>query len=288
MAVARHDCSLLLTVVERELFGSTNSKDDDEKKKKQKIMNINVTRALRKLAAARGPGASASGRAPVQAGDLYAWGEKSVRLLGNSESSGNGAKPVAVSTFQGNVTTMAAHDRRVLAITDDGVVYGWGETAVLGVSQSNAALTAPLPVPALSSHFIAQVAVGVKHCLALSNGGCVFAWGSGTASIGAVPVLQPSVVSELADVTCCAIGAGSRHSMAATTDGELFAWGDNARGQLGVGTAGHSKPLPTRITSMSGIVLAQLDGGSTHSLALTSDGEIVRFRVPCCLSSSLP
>ncbi len=75
--------------------------------------------------------------------------------------------------------------------------------------------------------------------------------------------------------------AGARFTLALTSSDQLYAFGSNEYGQLGV-VAGSGAPgaNPTpRLLTLPGAVgrVAQLAAGSTHSLALTSTGELYTF-----------
>ncbi len=75
--------------------------------------------------------------------------------------------------------------------------------------------------------------------------------------------------------------AGSRFTLALTSSNQLYAFGSNQYGQLGVATgSGALGPNPTpRLLTLPGAVgrVAALAAGSTHSLALTSTGELYTF-----------
>ena len=75
--------------------------------------------------------------------------------------------------------------------------------------------------------------------------------------------------------------AGARFTLALTSSDQLYAFGSNQFGQLGVASgSGSVGPNPTpRPLALPGAVgrVAQLATGSTHSLVLTSTGELYTF-----------
>ena len=79
------------------------------------------------------------------------------------------------------------------------------------------------------------------------------------------------------------IAAGLDHSLAVTATGQLYAFGYNPFGQLGNATSngtGASNPVPSLVSlpnATGGVV--QASGGSGHSLAVTSTGELYAFGV---------
>jgi alpha-tubulin suppressor-like RCC1 family protein len=78
-----------------------------------------------------------------------------------------------------------------------------------------------------------------------------------------------------------ATAAGARFTLALTASGQLYSFGSNQYGQLGVAAgsgAPGANPTP-RLVTLPGAVgrIAQLAAGSTHSLVLTSTGELYTF-----------
>jgi alpha-tubulin suppressor-like RCC1 family protein len=75
--------------------------------------------------------------------------------------------------------------------------------------------------------------------------------------------------------------AGARFTLALSASDQLYAFGSNEYGQLGVASgSGMSGPNPTpQLLALPGAVgrVAQLAAGSTHSLVLTSTGELYTF-----------
>ena len=75
-----------------------------------------------------------------------------------------------------------------------------------------------------------------------------------------------------------AFALGGSHSLGLTDDGTVWAWGGNEFGQLGDGTSGTPRTLPTRVKDAAGTgVLAgirAIAAGDNHSLAVGSDGKV--------------
>ncbi|WP_158623492.1 MopE-related protein [Corallococcus sp. CA053C] len=120
------------------------------------------------------------------------------------------------------------------------------------------------------------VAAGAYHSLFLRKDGAVWAWGQnvagqlGTGSTNSTPLSQPSQVNGLPAIK--AIAAGIAHSLALDVDGHVWAWGQNASGQAGLGTAGGTVLIPTRVAALSGIQAIAANGN--FSLALGADGRL--------------
>src|SRR5439155_4577884 len=126
---------------------------------------------------------------------------------------------------------------------------------------------------------VVAIAGGIEHSLALKSDGTVWAWGDnffgelgdGTTTNRTAPVQVVGLTG------VAAIAAGRYHSLAVKTDGTAWAWGWNAYGQLGVTATGQCAGdpcslTPVQITALNGV--AQIAGGSSHSLARKSDGTV--------------
>jgi alpha-tubulin suppressor-like RCC1 family protein len=96
-----------------------------------------------------------------------------------------------------------------------------------------------------------------------------------------VPLLQWGSFSaiqtyEANKIFMTSVSAGGEHSLGITAQGRLYAWGANGSGQLGNGTT-TSRNTPTLINVpnlQSGETIAQVTAGSSHSLAVTTQGRV--------------
>jgi len=83
----------------------------------------------------------------------------------------------------------------------------------------------------------------------------------------------PASVPTLSDVT--AVAGGWYHSLALKSNGTVWAWGTNAYGQLGDGTSSVTTDFqrpPMQVLGLTNVTA--IKAGSTHSLALKSDGTV--------------
>ncbi|XP_057674688.1 probable E3 ubiquitin-protein ligase HERC1 isoform X1 [Corythoichthys intestinalis] len=109
-----------------------------------------------------------------------------------------------------------------VALACDGHVYTFGQERHIGLPDSMLKnKSCPQVVPALSGHFIEDVALGCEHVLALSSTGDVYAWGcnsDGQLGLGhSNPVKEPTLVTSLQGKNIRQISAGRCHSSAWTT-----------------------------------------------------------------------
>ncbi|KAJ6084447.1 Ran exchange factor Prp20/Pim1 [Penicillium sp. IBT 16267x] len=199
------------------------------------------------------------------------------------------ATPTAIpaSAFpEGTVfVEVAAADSASFALTDDGLVYGWGtfrsNDGILGFDANNRVQNTPILLPDLKN--IKHLACGANHVLALNDKGAVYSWGSGQQNqLGRRIVernklhgLQPREFGLPKNIVH--IGSGSYHSFAVHSSGKVYAWGLNSFGATaireGAGDDEAAIVHPLVVKSLSERKITQICGGSHHSIARTADGE---------------
>jgi alpha-tubulin suppressor-like RCC1 family protein len=120
-----------------------------------------------------------------------------------------------------------------LALTEDGLVYAWGEddgTAVLGNPHVERELL-PKPVEALRGVRVASIAAGDFRTYAVDDTGALWAWGFGLDARACCPLPKP--IESLRGVKVDAVVADRRHTLALADDGSVYAWGDSEATQWG-------------------------------------------------------
>lgn len=200
---------------------------------------------------------------------------------------GLGLDPVSDTT---GTVAMSIGQGANFALLADGTPRAFGVNGVgqLGIGTTVNAAT-PTPVKGVGGvgvlANVVAMAAGQTHTLALRSDGTVVAWGSnsagtlGNGSIGGfstvpVQVVGPGGVGVLTDIV--AVSAGFIHSMALKSDGTLWVWGSNVAGQLGAGLLGVLQTSPVQVTTTAGPLnrIVSMAAGSTHSVALRSDGVV--------------
>jgi alpha-tubulin suppressor-like RCC1 family protein len=175
----------------------------------------------------------------------------------------------------GKATTVAA-TLTVATFHYNAVAWGQNLFRQLGDGTTNAFSYVPVTVSGL--HFVAAVAAGGRHSLALIAGGTVDAWGDNEYDqLGSGPggVATSNVAVAVPGLTGVkAISAGANHSLALLANGTVMAWGDDESGQLGIGSTKESE-VPTAVKGLTGV--KAISAGANHSLALLSSGTVMAW-----------
>jgi alpha-tubulin suppressor-like RCC1 family protein len=210
---------------------------------------------------------------------VLSWGGNFDGQLGNgSTQSSDAPGPVAIAA--GVVpTAVAAGCLHSLALTSTGRVLAWGANFAGQLGDGTTISSArPVAVSVPGGISVAAVAAGCDHSLALTSAGQVLAWGAGAdgqLGDGSTSASTTPVSVDLPGGTVVtAIAAGCDHTLALTSTGAVFAWGEGTAGQLGDGSY-ISSDLPVQVLLPAGVVVTAVAAGLTHSVALTSTGEVL-------------
>ncbi|NOS68770.1 MAG: hypothetical protein HOP33_02460, partial [Verrucomicrobia bacterium] len=146
-------------------------------------------------------------------------------------------------------TNITAGGRFMLALANDGNLYGWGhnEAGQLGLGFTFAYTNTPqrIALPAGKTGWKAVSAGGI-HTMAITTDGQLFVWGNnfyGQLGLGdnSQNRVTPTAVPNLTNIV--AVAAGCYHSLV-VSDCQVLAWGRNVDGQLGAGFTSPFYPLP--------------------------------------------
>ncbi|UNI22490.1 hypothetical protein JDV02_008376 [Purpureocillium takamizusanense] len=187
---------------------------------------------------------------------------------------------------------VAAGDSCSFALTDTGLVYGWGTfrdpegNESFGYTPAGA-LIKRQPIPMLISGLlrITQLVCGANHALALDAAGTVWAWGSGRQNqFGRRLFGRHQESLRPRPVPVCRGGArliasGEYHCFAVgQRRDDVWGWGLNSFGQAGdASSAGGDSallPYPVKIPALCGREVVVMAGGAHHSAAVAADGRV--------------
>ncbi len=222
-----------------------------------------------------------------------AWGLNTSAQLGNNTTA-NSLVPVAVNTagvLSGKtIIAVSADVSHGLALCSDGTLAAWGSNS-WGTLGNNSTTDSSVPAAVDTSGVLAgktviAVSAGSYHSLALCSDGTFAAWGLNTsAQLGnnttansLVPVAV-NTAGVLSGKTVISVSAGATHSLALCSDGTVVAWGGNGSGQLGNNSTTDSLvPVAVNATGvLSGKTVVAVSAGSSHSLALLSNGTVAAW-----------
>ncbi|RUS86421.1 hypothetical protein EGW08_005799, partial [Elysia chlorotica] len=124
------------------------------------------------------------------------------------------------------------------------------------------------------ANFYLVLAVG---SISLHSEADVFAWGQnncgqvGTGSTANQPTPRKITATIGSMKVTISIACGQTSSMALMDNGEVYGWGYNGNGQLGIGN-NVNQPNPSRVGSLTSVIITQVVCGYAHTLALSDEG----------------
>jgi len=225
-------------------------------------------------------------------GEVFGWGKGG---KGGGESDccqrGGGTRGRTGSDFpalvagpwgEAAVVQIACGSSHVLACTETGLAYGWGNgrCGQLGVSPvpMYGDVSDPGLVMGMEQERIVAVACGQGHSGCVTEGGRLYTMGANEdGQLGAgdcVPRKLPClvVVSNEPGMAVVELSLGKSHSLLRCRDGRLFSWGRATEGQLGLGDE-TSRSIP-HLVDVDGLPVAMVAAGASHSCACTLDGHV--------------
>ena len=261
-------------------------------------------------------GSNCKSAAVDEAGRLFTWGRANVTFLGEEEDSdgeqeefegSNGlgyeldaedlsyeldaemeyqATPKRVDALsQERVVGVALGDGFTLAVTDAGAVFSFGFSRDGGLGHGSLeSEVLPRRVEALTQtrrRFVA-VAAGTHHALALTEEGELYGWGDGSANGHGREERTPQRVTALIGQRVKLVNARDDSSCAVTEKGELFTWGSVLFGNLGH-EDNDLQLEPRRVEGLSGVKVAAVAIGWTHTLAADAGGVVWAFGIRSAL-----
>jgi alpha-tubulin suppressor-like RCC1 family protein len=178
-----------------------------------------------------------------------------------------------------------------LALASDGTMLSWGSgfSGELGLEPFTVRSLVPAPVSmagALAGKTVTAASAGSDFNLVLCSDGTLLSWGRNTyGQLGdgtkeqrrtPVPVVTSGV---LAGKRVIAVAAGETHALVLCSDGTMASWGFSFNGALGVSPPDqHLVPVEVNRTGvLAGKTVIQIAAGSSHNLALCSDGTLVSW-----------
>lgn len=218
-------------------------------------------------------------------GKAYGWGENNpgvgfnVSLFGVGVTTRAFSSPVAVLGGL-KFDEIYSSGLRVLALTQDGVAYGWGEQfqGSLGLPVSVAQDSYSSPIAVLGGLTFKKISMregdtSEPTCFGLTPDGTLYAWGKngyGQLGVGDL-VTRSSPVAVLGGLTFVDFFQMRMSNYGLTADGTLYAWGRNNNGRLGVGdNTDRSSPVAV----LGGLKFKKVFGNQESIFAMQEDGTL--------------
>lgn len=212
-------------------------------------------------------------------GDVLTTGAANYGRLGNGETSEDTLYFDAVEILPGEtITQIAGGESFTLALTNEGVIYGWGKNAKgqigtgygLGVDMyASEQIPTPMEGDELANRKVTKIAAGTHHSACVTSSGELFWWGSSLH-------LEPFRVAEVLHTKIIDVACGLDYTLALSEDHELYVWGAGKTGVLGVGPDTKNLNQAQRIRALMGSdgepqkEIISLSAGSTLAACLVN------------------
>ncbi|KAH9717222.1 Ultraviolet-B receptor UVR8 [Citrus sinensis] len=229
--------------------------------------------------------AGASHSVALLSGNIVcSWGRGEDGQLGHGDAEDR-LSPTQLSALDGHeivsVTCGADHTTAYSESCMEVYSWGWGDFGRLGHGNSSDLFT-PLPIKALHSLRVKQIACGDSHCLAVTVEGEVQSWGrnqNGQLGLGTTEdSLVPQKLQAFEGVSIKMVAAGAEHSVAVAEDGELYGWGWGRYGNLGLGDR-NDRLIPEKVATvdLQREKMVMVACGWRHTISVSSSGRLYSY-----------
>lgn len=184
-------------------------------------------------------------------GSLWGWGKNSDGELGLGDKLPR-TEPVLIPGIA-NVKEIDVENSMVMAVTEDGSVFLWGDGYSLGVGTGADVLT-PTKVTGLPK--AKKIIKTSLSQMVLTEAGDVYMWGSNTDGyLGLGDTVDRTVPTKIPTLSNIIDISTNRFSyFALKSDGTVYSWGSNSDGALGIGTTVKQlSPVKMNITGVKAL-----------------------------------
>ena len=141
---------------------------------------------------------------------------------------GAGVYELTKIALDSKLIDIAAGHQNGLAVTENGEVYGWGKAdrGQIGCGDNSLRLSLvrkPMKIESLSHEFITSVSSGFAHCIALTNEGKVYHWGTIQSSKKESFIAEPRLIENLPPVVEAV--CGQFQVVIRDVEGNVYQWG---------------------------------------------------------------
>lgn len=204
------------------------------------------------------------------------WGYNATGQLGTGDFGPGHLTPTRVVSLPATMDRVVTGADNTCA-TASGHLYCWGANASGQLGDGSIYTASPIPVtPHGMGVNVGDVAIGLAHTCAITQGGGVKCWGRNADGQLGIPTLADaeSPVDVSGITNALALSAGDNHTCALMTGGGIKCWGANASGQLGNGAV-EPGPVytPTDVIGLGGAA-ASVTAGGAHTCARLMSGAV--------------
>lgn len=184
----------------------------------------------------------------IDGGKLFCWGDNDYGQLGLGDELVGEDQPSPVQVGSDDTWSDVAVSGTVTCGISEGALYCWGlETSARPALDVAGNASSPQQVGDLFDW--QQLDLNDRHGCAVRDDGGLYCWGDNTrALLGVDSDGDPELISEPTPVSpgssWALVSTGASHSCGLQTDGSVWCWGSNASGELGVGPAWSTTPVP--------------------------------------------
>ena len=214
---------------------------------------------------------------------VWCWGQNAQGQIGNGNAPVDvNQGPVGVLMPAGRTAVaLAGGSQYSCAVLDDGSAVCWGSNnfGQLGIGNF-VDMDEPTAVTAVpSNRTIAAISGSQQTTYAILDDGSLVSWGRGqNGQFGDGTYTATSLTARYASLpagrTAISIAGGLEHVCAILDDNSAWCWGNNSYGQIGDGTTGTSRPLPTSVSMPGGQGVYVITTGSYHTCAIVSNASV--------------
>jgi alpha-tubulin suppressor-like RCC1 family protein len=192
-------------------------------------------------------------------GNLYGWGANQYQQFFSGTRTTKYLSPLNISnvgTINVKWKSVVCGYENIIGITIDGLLYIWGNTAVVYPSVS----TNKLEIPRVNNIPWTQVSSAKLFLIALNNNGDIYTFSRSNI----LPINPINKIDKINNSNWTYISCGYNYTMAINDKNELYGWGTNDYGNLGLGDI-RIRSTPTRVGSL---LYKTVSCGYFHTVAL--------------------
>ncbi|MEO8450627.1 MAG: hypothetical protein ABI647_12585, partial [Gemmatimonadota bacterium] len=192
--------------------------------------------------------------------------------------------PVTITATAVAFNVISAGLDHACGLLTTGQAYCWGDNSFGELGDSSfVGRVRPVRVGGGLRFEALETAGNGNFTCGLTNAGAMWCWGSnrhgqlgdgttnGTGGAGGTARPFPRLVS--GDLKFRNMSLGGDHACATTTAGLGYCWGRNFSGEVGDGSSGNDKILPTQVPAPGGVQFSRIVTGNSHSCGLTGAGK---------------